>query len=213
MLNYWTERTLENSHCEVFCRYCKFCPYGSFFLCFGVKGPLHELERWKAWRNSSLLAQAQTDSSVCRSNRWPWSWVARKLIIKYFNSDWFGNLRFIKSRVKSFVIQIARCLNSPYFCLVNIWMPSDLAFNYSIWAGWMCRRLWMQIIDIVWLTATSMKGTTQKNPICLLVNWNLRWCWIMDYWHHFFPSVCPALCVCICYVRGKTFVSSISVNT
>lgn len=86
----------------------------------GAKTPLHELKRWKAWRNSSLLAQAQADSSVCRSNRWPWSWVARKLVIKYFNSDWFGNLRFIKSRVKSFVIQITRCLNSPYFWLVNI---------------------------------------------------------------------------------------------
>lgn len=80
------------------------------------RGSPHEFEKWKAWWNSSLLAAAQADSSVCRSNRWPWSWVARKLVIKYFNSDWFGNLRFIKSRVKSFVIPMARCLISPpYF--------------------------------------------------------------------------------------------------
>lgn len=88
---------------------------GPFFSFRCKKRPLHELERCKAWWNSALLATAQADSSVCRSNRWPWSWVARKLVIKYFNSDWFGNLRFIKSRVKSFVIQMARCLISPYY--------------------------------------------------------------------------------------------------
>lgn len=53
-----------------------------------------DLERWKAWWNSSLLATAQADSSVGRSNRWPWSWVARKLVIKYFNSDRFGYVSF-----------------------------------------------------------------------------------------------------------------------
>lgn len=83
---------------------------------FGViEIPLHEFKRWKAWWNSSLLAEAQANSSVCRSNRWPWSLVARKLVIRYFNSDWFRNLRFIKRRVKSFVIQMAGCLICSYF--------------------------------------------------------------------------------------------------
>lgn len=31
MLNYWTECTLENSFSEV-CRYCIFCPFGSFLF-------------------------------------------------------------------------------------------------------------------------------------------------------------------------------------
>lgn len=78
------------------------------------------------WRNSSLLAAAPARSHVCRSNRWPWSWVARKLVIKYFNYDWFGNLRFIKRRLKSFVIEMEICLLSPtYFKSANIRAASD----------------------------------------------------------------------------------------
>lgn len=92
------------------------CTLLGLSLSFGIKqGALQKLERRKGWWNSSLLPTAPADSSVCRSNRWPWSWVARKLVIKYFNSDWFGNLRFVKSRVKSFAIQMARCFISPYF--------------------------------------------------------------------------------------------------
>lgn len=106
-LNYWRECTFKNRSVEDTADYSLL----AHSLYCGVKErPLHELKRWKAWWNSSLPAIAQADSSACRSNRWPWSLVARKLVIKYFNSDWFRNLRFIKRRVKSFVIQMARCL-------------------------------------------------------------------------------------------------------
>lgn len=125
MLYYWTDCTLENSLYEVH-RNWKFNPFGSFFL-FPVKRM--SVLAWEMQKCVGIPpCWLQHRPIVCRSNRWPWSSVARKLVIKHFNSNWFGNLRFIKSRVRSFVIQMERCLISP---------------SYFSWQIFACPQSWI----------------------------------------------------------------------
>lgn len=182
---------------------------GAFLLVSVYKRP--QREKWKAWWNSSLLATAQSDSSVCRSNRWPWSWVARKLVIKYFNSDWFGNLRFIKSRVKSFVIQMATCPISPlYFSIGKYLIALRPGYRLGIVlrtdSGFCVRRVvnandWHCLT--ISRTSTTVSGRESWGIPCVNTDLDLRCCGAV--WAAGIVSLCVVPCVHV--VCAFTFVA------
>lgn len=95
---------------------------------------------------------------VCRSNRWLRPWVARKLIIKCFDSDWCGNGRFIKSRMKSFVVGMSYFLVGKY-----LWWGLDAGLGAALRAG--CVK-----------AGGGRHQNNRKNTTCTQTNSNLGWC-------------------------------------
>lgn len=103
-------------------------------------------------------------SYVCRCNRWPWSWVARKLVIKYFNSERFGNLGYFKSRLKSFVIQMERCLIS-YFIwkIFNCPQRPGIALNTDGCVHmWLWKTLWFKRMEMKEISHMSLHRRAKR---------------------------------------------------